>query len=188
MNQTIQNNKIEIHPFGYFLPENSNKLIIGSFPCFNGIDYGQWFYCGTGRNKFWNMISMVFSTNCNTLDEKKQLFHDKGIAITDIALQISRIKESCLDKDLVIIESNKEQIQICLDSGIKNVFFTSKFVEKQFIKQFPHFNGVIQTLPSPSPSSNRYYASLEEYKSLHKAGIVVDTNDYKLLKYKEALL
>lgn len=180
--------KIETHPFGYFLPENANKLIIGSFPCFNGTDYGQWFYCGTGMNKFWDMISMVFSVGCETLDQKKQIFQENRLGITDIALCISRKKNSCLDKDLEIIETNKEQIQICLSTGIKNVYFTSKFVEKLFFKEFPEFDGRTQTLPSPSPSSNRYYASLEEYKNFRMNGRVLDINDYKLLKYKQALL
>jgi hypothetical protein len=27
-------NNIENHPFGYFIPKKSTKLIIGSFPCF----------------------------------------------------------------------------------------------------------------------------------------------------------
>ncbi len=41
---------IEEHPFRYFIPDNANKLIVGSFPCFNGTDYGDWFYSGSGKN------------------------------------------------------------------------------------------------------------------------------------------
>ena len=39
----------ETHPFGYYIPDQADKLIIGSFPCFNGVDYGDWFYSGSGK-------------------------------------------------------------------------------------------------------------------------------------------
>ncbi|WP_183906706.1 hypothetical protein [Rufibacter immobilis] len=41
---------IEEHPFGYYLPQNAEKLLIGSFPCYNGEDYGDWFYSGSGKS------------------------------------------------------------------------------------------------------------------------------------------
>jgi hypothetical protein len=37
----------ELHPFGNFICIDSEVLIIGSFPCFNGTDYGHWFYSGS---------------------------------------------------------------------------------------------------------------------------------------------
>ena len=75
----------EIHPFEAFVPVNANYLLLGSFPCKNVEgDYGQWFYCGSGRNLFWSLLEEVYQTSLSTLEEKKQLLTQLGIAITDI--------------------------------------------------------------------------------------------------------
>jgi hypothetical protein len=45
---------IEPHPFGYFLPSKVNKLIIGSFPCFNGRTMGIGFTVEAAKVIFGN--------------------------------------------------------------------------------------------------------------------------------------
>jgi G:T/U-mismatch repair DNA glycosylase len=128
---------IEEHPFNYFKTEETNKLIIGSFPCFNGADYGDWFYSGSGKNDFWKLLSEVFSHPISTLEEKKELCIQNKIGIADIALKIRRKKDNCSDSNLEILEYNNSVIELCLKNGIDRIFFTSKFVEKHFKNQFP---------------------------------------------------
>jgi len=180
------NAMIEKHPFGYFLPTNADKLIIGSFPCFNGVDYGDWFYNGSGKNEFWKLLSEIFNQPSDTKEDKEKICQANGIAITDIALKIRRIRGNCSDSNLEILEVNKETIQNCLNNGITRIYFTSKFVEKQFNKYFP--NNDLQTfvLLSPSPMANIYIAGMEEYKTMKKTNEISSPYEFRLLKYKVA--
>src|SRR6476661_6783649 len=120
---------IETNPFRYFIPSKPQKLIIGSFPCYNGKDYGDWFYSGSGRNHFWQLLSDLCAMPASNQQEKQKLCETKGIALTDIAYRIERKKNNCSDANLSIVELNKNGIDKCLDAGVTNVFFTSKFVE-----------------------------------------------------------
>jgi hypoxanthine-DNA glycosylase len=144
----------ETHPYEPFVPPNATILILGSFPGLHQTrrlnDFEEWFYSAK-RNKFWKIIETVYSTQLKTVDEKKRLFTDKGIAITDIILKAKRMQESNLDQHLYDIEYNTEAIEkIIADPNIKKVFFTSQFVHKHFKKLFPNYEKA-ECLPSPSP-------------------------------------
>src|SRR3954463_10787758 len=119
---------VEKNPFRYFLPKHPLSLIVGSFPCYNGKDYGDWFYSGSGKNHFWKLMSDTFGMPANDRAEKKALCEKFGIALTDIAYKIERKKNNCSDANLSILEFNKKGIDICLHAGVQKVFFTSRFV------------------------------------------------------------
>jgi G:T/U-mismatch repair DNA glycosylase len=177
----------ELHPFGDFVCPDSAILIIGSFPCFNGVDYGDWFYSGSGKNDFWKLLSEIYNSPVNGTEQKKELSIKNKIAITDIALTIERINSNCKDSNLRIIEYNKAGIEKCLEAGIIKILFTSKFVEAQFKKLFP-FNQIPSlVLISPSPSANRYIARLDEYKRLKQNNEITSTYEYRLAYYTRLL-
>lgn len=147
-------NEIEMHPFKPFVPINATVFIVGSFP---GRDITQrklnkddWFY-GTKRNQFWDIISAVYGTELKTAADKKELFNKKGIAIADVILQARRTATNNSDSDLEVIAYNDEAIRTILThTTFEHIFFTSKFVDKHFLKIFPGTkNG--KCLPSPSP-------------------------------------
>ena len=177
----------ETHPFNYYAPTNANKLIIGSFPCFNGTDYGQWFYCGSGKNEFWQLLSEIFKSPVETKEQKMKLCDINHIAITDIAYKVDRTQNSCKDSALKIIEFNTEGISTCLSPDIKRLLFTSKFVEKHFHNLYPHNRIPSSVLISPSPSANIHIASLHEYKEMVSKGLLKSTYEYRILKYRHAL-
>jgi len=179
---------IEKHPFGYYLPQNADKLILGSFPCFNGQDYGDWFYSGSSKNYFWPILGDIFNLPTEDIENKKKVCESHGFAITDIALTINRFNGSCSDSKIRIIESNADTINLIIEGGIKKVYFTSKFVQKNFSILFPKIKLQAFTLPSPSPAANRYIAGLTEYRNLIKAKLINDTYGFRVIKYKEALL
>lgn len=179
---------IEEHPFGYYLPENADKLLIGSFPCFNGKDYGEWFYSGSGKSDFWKLMSEVYSMPCLTRESKQELCLKNGIAITDIASKVIRTKGDCSDSNLEIIETNRDGINNCLSTDIKSIYFTSKFVEKLFLRNFSDIKIPSFVLPSPSRSASISIARLAEYKDLFSSKEISSTYDYRLLKYQTALL
>ena len=56
-----------------------------------------------------------------------------------------------MDSNLEVIEYNDKSIKEILENKtIKTIFFTSKFVEKSFLKLFPDIK-IGESLPSPSP-------------------------------------
>src|SRR5687768_13198878 len=101
----------EQNPLRYFLPGKPEKLIVGSFPCFNGKDYGDWFYSGSGKNHFWKLLSDTLQMPASTRKEKMALCERHGIALTDIAYKIERKKNNCSDANLKIIEYNEKGIK-----------------------------------------------------------------------------
>ncbi len=178
----------EIHPFGYFAPANAEKLIIGSFPCHNGKDYGDWFYSGSGKNDFWLLLSDIFKMPALTKEQKQKICIENKIAITDIAYSIERTKNDCKDANLKILEYNKSGIEKCLSFNINKIFFTSKFVEKHFKQTFSDIHLPSFILISPSPAANLYIAGLDEYKNMILNKEISSPYDFRLLNYQKLLL
>jgi G:T/U-mismatch repair DNA glycosylase len=177
----------ETNPFRYFIPANPAVLILGSFPCFNGTDYGHWYYSGSGRNHLWQLLGDVFGMPATSLKEKKTLCETHGISLSDIALQVERKLGNCSDSNLHILKFNTEGIRKCIDAGVKKVLFTSRFVELHFSKMFPGSAISRDLLPSPSPTANKHIGGLAEYKEMKKRGVVENVYGYRLLKYRELL-
>jgi hypoxanthine-DNA glycosylase len=155
--------EIETHPFKAFVPENATVIIIGSFPgkeiTHKTLSPDEWFY-GAKRNQFWKIISGVYGKDLISKKEKQKLFEKHGIGIADIFLRIKRKGDNNTDDNLVVIEYNDKALKKILENkNIKTIFFTSKFVEKCFLKLFPGTNNG-KCLPSPSPRYARM--SLDE--------------------------
>ncbi len=114
------------------------------------IDNDKWFY-GTKRNQFWDIISSVYDAELKTTKDKKELFNKAGIAIADIFLTVRRKEKNNSDTALEIISYNDKAIRKTLQrNSFKHIFFTSRFVEKHFLKNFPEIKNS-ECLPSPSP-------------------------------------
>lgn len=168
---------VETHPFGNFVPPNSEYLILGSFTgkrseeeIYEGYD---WFY-GSRRNHFWPILREVYESKLSTKQEKQKLFIQLRIAIADIIYSCERKSNSNLDMNLTNIIINQEIPTILKLGKIKKIYFSSRFVEKLFRK---HFKEIILlspqikliTLPSPSPR----YAAI--------------SRDQKIARYQELL-
>jgi G:T/U-mismatch repair DNA glycosylase len=170
------------------LPSKADKLIIGSFPCFNGKDYGDWFYSGSGKNHFWKLLSDTLGMPAETKKQKIALCEKHNIALTDIALEVMRTKNNCSDSNLKIVEFNKNGIDHCLKNGIIAVFFTSRFVEKHFNRLYPGLKIETHVLLSPSPAANMHIGGLTEYKQMRAGKVIGSPYEYRLLNYKKLLL
>src|SRR5688572_8533027 len=113
---------IETHPFGNFVPRNTQYLILGSFTGKITDNSYDWFY-GTKRNQFWPIIREVYELPFEDKNSKQDLFNGLGIAITDIILSCERKTNSNLDMNLINIVLNKEISRIFESNKIKKVFF-----------------------------------------------------------------
>lgn len=145
----------EKHPWGSFVPESANYLLLGSFP--GKLEEGNnWFY-GSPRNQFWPILENVYGRQLRQKREREELFRQLGMAITDVIKACRREKNSNLDVNLKNIVFNTEDlVDIFENNEIKRTYFTGKFVEYMFAR---HFRDILSsypkteyiTLPSPSP-------------------------------------
>jgi len=146
---------IEKHPFGVFVPQNAKYLILGSFVAKQAPGYG-WFYAN-GRNQFWPILEKVYKISLKTMKDQQKLFTKLGMAITDIIFECEREKNSNLDMNLKCLVFNTQAITKILEKNkITKIFFTSRFVEKLYRKEFKNLTQIypnveLITLPSPSP-------------------------------------
>ena len=164
--------KTEVHPFAAFVPNNTESLILGSFPCLNDEgDYGQWFYCGSGRNLFWKLLEEIYETDLQTIEAKKKLLTTLKLGITDIFYKIQRKSDNrkvfCKDTNIEVVTTNIEAInKIFKTNSIQKIYFTSKYVESSFqyyIKPALDLNDFTTvTLLSPSPQAAIAYSTRQE--------------------------
>lgn len=161
---------IEVHPFLSFVPQNAKYLLLGSFP---GKESGDWFY-GSKRSQFWSILQDVYDRKLNTKASKEELFTELELAISDVIYSCERKNGNNLDNNLINITYNIKIVgEILVKNSIQKIYFTSRFVEnkyrkefKGFIKKFPNIELI--TLPCPSP---RYAAmskieKIKRYKEL----------------------
>lgn len=182
-------NEIENHPFKPFIPDNASALIIGSFPGIeqvaNSHNQEEWFY-SAADNLFWPILSEVFKADLKTRTQKEELLTEKGIAITDIFTKVRRKEKSNLDKYLSDVEYNRGITSIIEQSKIEKIFFTSKFVEKHFLRAFPQITfGVC--LPSPSPAANIPISISSDYKEYKLSNPDGNTQSFRIFRYKQLL-
>jgi hypoxanthine-DNA glycosylase len=159
---------IETHPFEAFIPKNIQCLIVGSFPgkeqTHLALDETHWFY-GAPRNQLWKILEVVYKRELKNRKEKKQLFEEAGIGMTDVIKSCVRLEGTNLDENLEIKEYNKEVIEKILNRHQPKVLFTSRFVEKEFKKLFSDYKNT-DILPSPSP---RYFKlRIEDKAKIYK--------------------
>lgn len=166
---------IETHPFGCFVPPQAKYLILGSFTTREAYDSTKkddyvWFYSNGGRNQFWPILEIIYATKLKTREEMQNLFTSLHIALADIILQCERKKLSNLDVHLTNIVYAVEDItEILKNNPMQKIFFTSRFVEKEFKKKFKQLieqysNIELITLPSPSPR----YAAMSRIDKIKK--------------------
>lgn len=104
---------IERHPWSPFIPDNAKILIMGTFPP----GQHRWsmdFYYPNRTNDFWFMIGLIFLGNKDALydrvnkkfrlDAIKRILTEKGIALSDTARAVRRLKGNASDKYLDIVE------------------------------------------------------------------------------------
>ncbi len=146
---------IEVHPFGEFVPKNSRYLLLGSFVARPVTGY-DWFY-SNGRNQFWPILEEVYGLKLVTKNQQQKLFEGIKMVLADVILSCERVNNSNLDINLTNIVYNLEGIgRIFEKNGIERVYFTSRFVEGSFLRQFrdiarEYSKENLIYLPSPSP-------------------------------------
>lgn len=139
-----------VHPIEPYYQENSKILILGSFPSVKSRE--QMFFYGHSQNRFWKVISFIFGEKTpNSIDEKKNLLKNNGIALWDVihSCEISGSSDSSI-KNVVPNDISK----ILENTRVEKIFVngkTAKAYYDKFIKNITKRDAIC--LPSTSPAN-----------------------------------
>ena len=122
-------------PWSEYIPENADKIILGTFPTKKDKRDFEFFYPNK-NNKFWKVLANI--SNCNLTDfnanssgrelairERKHILNKLKLAITDIGAIILRQNNSSLDSNLFPIEFTDIFQIIQSNPSIKRIILTS---------------------------------------------------------------
>ncbi len=141
------------HTFEPVWDERSQILILGTFPSVKSRE--NQFYYGHPQNRFWKLLAaLTGSTVPQTIEEKKKMLLENGIAVWDV-IQRCSIQGSS-DSSIRDVVANdiaslikKSKISRIYGNGAKACELYDKFVREQ--------TGIdIQKLPSTSPANAAY--------------------------------
>ena len=153
------------HEFEPIYDENSRILILGSFPSVKSRE--QQFYYGHPQNRFWKVIAgLVGCQTPVTIEEKRKMLLDNGIAVWDVIAQCEIIGSSdssiknVIPADLNVILQNTQISKIFANGGTAKKLY-ERYQKKAYGKE-------IIGLPSTSPANASYSLErlLESWKCI----------------------
>ncbi|MDO5390983.1 MAG: DNA-deoxyinosine glycosylase [Eubacteriales bacterium] len=150
----------QTHEFAPVYDEHSRILILGTFPSVKSRE--QRFYYGHPQNRFWKVLASLtqWPQIPQTIEEKKQMLLQNGIAIWDV-IQSCDIAGSSDSSIKNVVPSDIGSI--LKNSGIKRIYANGNMAKKLYEKYILPETGVpIVGLPSTSPANAAY--SLERLK------------------------
>lgn len=153
-----------IHTIPPVFDENSNILILGSFPSVKSREQG--FFYAHPRNRFWMVLAAVFNDKVpQTVDEKKLLLHSHGVALWDVAAECNINGSS----DGSIRDAKANDISVILKNcKIERIFTNGRKAMCLYEKHIEPVIGIkARYLPSTSPANASQTA--EKLKAAWKA-------------------
>ncbi len=133
--KTTNPHKKEELPWPEYIPDNADKLILGTFPT-KKENWDFEFFYPNKNNKFWKVLAHIaeikltdFEKNekgkLQAVNERKQILNKLKLAITDIGAIVLRQNNSSLDSNLFPIEFTDIFKILTENSKIKTVILTS---------------------------------------------------------------
>lgn len=138
------------HPIEPIYNENSQILILGSFPSVKSREEG--FFYGHPQNRFWRVLSAVYEEETPiNVEDKKQFLLKNHIAVWDViaACDIVGSSDSSIKN---VIPNDLHRILEC--SSIEKIFVNGKKAEQLYKKYMEHkIARPAVCLPSTSPAN-----------------------------------
>ena len=141
------------HDFEPVFDENSKVLILGTFPSVKSRE--NQFYYGHPQNRFWKVIAGLTESEVpQTIEEKKKLLLEHGIAIWDVIESCDIIGSSDSSiKNVVPADIGR----VVANSKIENIYANGGTAKKLYEKYSQKKTGrEIIGLPSTSPANAAY--------------------------------
>lgn len=149
-----ENKVIVKHEIPPFFDASSQILILGSLPSVES--RRQAFYYAHPKNRFWQVLSLVFACEIN---DKKAFLKQKHIALWDVIASCTINKSSDASIKDVVVNDLKVILNI---APIKAIFVLGSVAYKYYQKYYPDLNIPVYHLPSTSPANAKL--SLEDLK------------------------
>lgn len=190
IDNSINDIKIESHPFEPFMPDDAVVLMLGTFPP-KPERWSMEFYYPNKINDMWRIMGLIFYGDKNhfwieaekrfDLTMLKPFLIEKKIALYDTATRVRRLKDNASDKFLDIVETidlneffkKRPTISAIVTAGEKA---TSVIAEKAGIEipktgEVVHcsYNGHDFDLYRMPSSSRAYPLSLEKKADAYRA-------------------
>ena len=142
-----------------FIFEDSEVLFLGTFPSIKSREYG--FYYSHKRNRFFLVLSKIFSTECPTsINDKKEFLRKHHIALYDVIEEcdINNSEDSSIRN---VVPSKIDEL-LKKYPNIKCIGLTGSKASSVFKKYFSYLEDVVDVyyLPSTSPANAKM--SVEE--------------------------
>ena len=139
-----------VHPIDPVYDENSEVLILGSFPSVKSRESG--FFYGHPQNRYWKVLSAVFEEECPvTIPEKRAFLLRNHIAAWDVIHSCEITGSS----DASIRNVTVNDLRVILErADIRQIFVNGKTAEKMYRKYtLPQIGRECICLPSTSPAN-----------------------------------
>ena len=138
------------HTFDPVYNSESKILILGSFPSVKSRE--NHFYYGHPQNRFWKVLASVLEWNVPiTIEEKKQMLLENGVAIWDVIASCSIVESSDTSiKDVVVNDFSS----ILEESKIENIYVNGTKAYELYHRYAEEKTGIKAIkLPSTSPAN-----------------------------------
>lgn len=144
---------MEFHNFPALFDENSEILILGSFPSQKSRE-AQFFY-GHPQNRFWLVLSTILRAKLpQSIEEKRKMLLENKIALWDVIKSCEIVGSS--DSSIKNVVPN-DISSILKESKIKRIFVNGKTAEKYYNKYILNSTQIPAiVLPSTSPANAAY--------------------------------
>lgn len=142
------------HGFAPLFDADSKILVLGSFP--SVVSRQTDFYYGNKRNRFWNVMQEVFGGQTNTVEQKKQLCLDNGIALWDIVVACN-VRGSL---DVNIKNPVFADLSVVLDNASITKILCNGQTAYKFTCKVYRGNLPVLLMPSTSPANVRFDKSV----------------------------
>lgn len=143
----------QIHEFEPVFNEESEVLILGTFPSVKSREQG--FFYGHPQNRFWKVLAALTKSPVpETIEEKKCLLLKNKIAVWDVIAQCDIVGSSDSSiKNVVPADIGR----ILKNSRIKRIYANGNTAKKLYDKYIlPTLSMEITGLPSTSPANAAY--------------------------------
>lgn len=139
-----------VHPIPPLFNEESETLILGSFPSVKSREAA--FFYGHPQNRFWAVVAEIYGCEKpQTVEEKKRLVLENKLAMWDV-IESCEIEGSA-DSTISSVTANDLNI-ILENSKVDRIFVNGKTAEKYYNKYtYPKTGIKAICLPSTSPAN-----------------------------------
>jgi len=156
------NENILSHPFQPIVYNDTQILILGSFPSIKSFENN--FYYAHPSNQFWKILEAMTTYPVNNRDQKLWLLKEAKFGLWDMVRECSR--DNSLDSSLENEEVNDIAGFLEAHPSIKKLAFTGKKAQALFETHFSHLELERVYLPSPSSAyaAMKFEAKVQKYQ------------------------